>query len=949
MINTTTVNVQLVNNTLHKQIFKKPHDETTSRKLQATQIEELQRMGLLLDPQITPAYNFELPPLLGADLGSHFREMAITNNEAYYKGAELALKMSLYEVPKKFALSMGWTYYNKLDNKIHSVTVPEESVLFLDAEVLLINGHEPVIVTCLSETGWYIWLTPLLFGGGNALCNIGHDKLIIGHNISYDRIRLKEEYKLSDTGNRFIDTMALHTTVAGLGTKQRALYLHIKKEKEKGSADHVPPWFDQTSMASLADLCKHHLGLNLDKQQRNIFVNGTLSEVKENLEALIKYCAYDTYITARLYQVLFAKFKRYAPSPVTLGGMLTMGSGILPVNIGEWADWLQTCESTTSYKMEVEINQAINKLATDTIEQYSDWLLETGGDSQQESKHLSPMLNPWLRYLDWKLPKRAKKLKDKPEWYRELHKGDKINLTLRSRVTPYLLQIHWQGYPVTYLNWFESGDNKTYDYIINDQEHTSTLRKEGFTLKGSWGYCVPLIDLDNIANLNYQHGVFLIDHPDHPYPIAQAHNADLDAQYLWVRVPHKDGDTANCGNIFAKDYISSIEKGDISSDFELASTALHTASQCSYWISIRKRVFEQFIQKIKVNGHNWGSIIPAVVVAGTVTRRAVEKLWLTASNTKYNKIGSSIKSKIKAPPGFCIVGADVDSQELWLAACLGDKKFKAHGATPFSQQVLKGTKEDGTDFHTRTKDLIGIERITRDICKVFNYSRIYGSGVAATALLIKQCDKTLTQDKCVEIAKELYSQTKGVKRHGHWVGGSESHTFNAMEEIARESIPASPVLDVKFPDTLQPLHVGDDFLTSRVNCVIQASGVDFLHLLITAIDYLSKQWNLKARYMISIHDELRYLCADEDSYKLALVFQIAHLWVRSYICEKWGFYSVPNSVAWFSKVDIDHCLRKEPNASQRTITNEREEPEGVGVNIQQILDKLGVDYSIQNY
>lgn len=37
---------------------------------------------------------------------------------------------------------------------------------------------------------------------------------------------------------------------------------------------------------------------------------------------------------------------------------------------------------------------------------------------------------------------------------------------------------------------------------------------------------------------------------------------------------------------------------------------------------------------------------------------------------------------IQSPKGHCLVGADVDSQELWIAATLGDSEYKIHGSTP---------------------------------------------------------------------------------------------------------------------------------------------------------------------------------------------------------------------------------------------------------------------------
>jgi DNA polymerase gamma 1 len=41
-----------------------------------------------------------------------------------------------------------------------------------------------------------------------------------------------------------------------------------------------------------------------------------------------------------------------------------------------------------------------------------------------------------------------------------------------------------------------------------------------------------------------------------------------------------------------------------------------------------------------------GVILPQLITAGTVTRRAVESTWLTASNPKKNRIGSELKTKV---------------------------------------------------------------------------------------------------------------------------------------------------------------------------------------------------------------------------------------------------------------------------------------------------------------
>ena len=95
----------------------------------------------------------------------------------------------------------------------------------------------------------------------------------------------------------------------------------------------------------------------------------------------------------------------------------------------------------------------------------------------------------------------------------------------------------------------------------------------------------------------------------------------------------------------------------------------------SYWRSSRDRIQDQVkvdfepdrLPATVSSSDGYGAILPSMAVAGTITRRAVERTWLTASNAKPDRIGSELKCYIRAPPGYHIVGADVDSQELWLA------------------------------------------------------------------------------------------------------------------------------------------------------------------------------------------------------------------------------------------------------------------------------------------
>ena len=138
-----------------------------------------------------------------------------------------------------------------------------------------------------------------------------------------------------------------------------------------------------------------------------------------------------------------------------------------------------------------------------------------------------------------------------------------------------------------------------------------------------------------------------------------------------------------------------------------------------------------------------------------------------------------------------------------------------------------------------------------------------------------------------------------------WSGGSESATFNRLEEIAMNLHPVTPVLKAEISRALDTRLCGRNFLTSRINWVVQSSAVDFLHLLLVTIDWLFKDMGVRARFVISIHDEIRYLVVSEDRYKASLALHLANLLVRSEVCAKLGLNSLPASTAFFSSVDVD--------------------------------------------
>ena len=422
-----------------------------------------------------------------------------------------------------------------------------------------------------------------------------------------------------------------------------------------------------------------------------------------------------------------------------------------------------------------------------------------------------------------------------------------------------------------------------------------------------------------------------------------------DIDHVYFKLPHKDGAAARCASPLAKGYMQFFENGTLSSEFEYAKEALDMNASCSYWISARDRIMSQMVvYERELSGaktkSELGYILPQVIPMGTITRRAVENTWLTASNAKANRVGSELKSMITAPPGYCFVGADVDSEELWIASLAGDAAFKLHGGNAIGFMTLEGTKAAGTDLHSRTANILGI---SRNDAKVFNYGRIYGAGLKFAQSLLRRFNPTMKEDEANKIADRLYLDTKGKKERrkvlsdrSFWRGGTESLVFNKLEEFAEQERPKTPVLGAGITEALMRRFISKgSFMTSRINWAIQSSGVDYLHLLIVSMEYLCQRYGIDARLALTVHDEIRYLSKQENKYRCAMALQVANVWTRAMFSQQMGIDDLPQSCAYFSAVDIDHVLRKEVDMDCVTPSHPEKIAPGESLNIMQLLAK----------
>lgn len=933
------IGVQQLSSYVHPQVF---HDRSSSPPSSLVELskDHLTRHDLLgRNQDDSGPIAFNLPNVEGQTLDEHFYKLGMDASEPYLQYAKQFVTTVLPERPRKWLRRSGWTKYHS-DGSTELVDAPQETMLSFDTEVMWKESSFAVMACAASPTSWYAWLSPWLLGETEndrqliPLGDISVPRIVVGHNIGYDRARVREEYKIEQSKNFFVDTMSLHVAVNGMCSQQRPTWMKHQKNKalrERIASDgglhelntildnrmlseeEEELWVGRSSINSLRDVAKFHCGVTIDKAQRDYFGELDRDGICEKLDELLDYCAADVAITHRVYTKVFPNFLETCPHPVSFGALRHLSSVILPVD-DTWEQYLERAEATYQKRLE-DVGKRLIQLSNGAL----------GLKDKPETYEK----DPWLRQLDWSgqeikmnkpkkkgdepKPAARQKKPGMPKWYKDLFMSNAspIGLTVRTRIAPLLLKLVWDNHP---LVWSD--------------------------LHG-WTFQVPYMESYKYDNSP----VNKCDMSDEKNPVLRD-----DQRNVYFKLPHKDGPTARCASPLAKGYLQYFEAGTLSSQFALAKEALEMNASCSYWISARDRITSQIVVKdadrepALAGKSQQGYILPQIIPMGTITRRAVENTWLTASNAKENRVGSELKAMVKAPPGYSFVGADVDSQELWIASLVGDAQFQLHGGNAIGFMTLEGTKAAGTDLHSKTAKILGI---SRNDAKVFNYGRIYGAGLKFAATLLRQFNPTLSENETNAIASKLYKETKGTKTirkaltsSGFWRGGTESFVFNKLEEFAEQERPRTPVLGAGITEALMRRFINKgSFMTSRINWAIQSSGVDYLHLLIISMDYLIRRFNLDARLAITVHDEIRYLVKSEDRYKAAMALQVANVWTRAMFSQQIGIDDLPQSCAYFSAVDIDHVLRKEVNMDCITPSHPEKIPHGESLDIKQLLDK----------
>lgn len=209
--------IQMLSKPLHQQLFMSKWECTPTRAAVEQSRKHLQEQGLWgKKGSSLPDISFTLPPMQGKNLNEHFRTIAKQQSQAYLDLATQLVQVRLHSMPAKWSSQPGWTRYDPVTGQPERVGNPDDQMLVLDVETCVTENSRPILAVAASPHAWYSWTSKRLVSSEEdfyshlegrmtlddlipiepepAGDNWQRQRLVVGHHVSYDRARVKEQY-----------------------------------------------------------------------------------------------------------------------------------------------------------------------------------------------------------------------------------------------------------------------------------------------------------------------------------------------------------------------------------------------------------------------------------------------------------------------------------------------------------------------------------------------------------------------------------------------------------------------------------------------------------------------------------------------------------------------------------------------------------------------------------
>lgn len=894
-----------------------------------------------------PDFEWILPKLRGSTMLRHAETVAKDFASEYDRRARDLIAAGLPPMPTATCKNAGWTRY-VAGQEPESVEHPLENCLVFDCETLVVRGNFPIIFTAASSEAFYIWLHPdlckqyyavqrgevLPIRYTNMLVPFGDNKLLIGHNSSFDFQRTVESHWLDvphgKKRNYCIDTMSMHIACNGFSGPQRWV-----TRMPEGSV--LPPWAAAGCGNSLVSCYNFHcwpekpLGAD-SKVLREMFVVNDLDVIAASLDDLLQYALLDIVYTAELHRCLFLKYRQRRPSFIAFAGALHQSAHCMPL-VSDWHEWIGRVED----KFE-EYEQLIDKAGRDIADSlYKEFAMlgispvlvnaTVMYNLLQNAKESSA--SDYIKTVGWANAE-GRKLLDLPakwqmleeqSWHSIAEDMHMSQLTTDQRHgINKLLSCPWTG--LSSFNW-----------TIKLKARKGKGLPEWY--RGLGGLRRASKQLHQLCKISYQ------GHPIRPEGRKWVYDDESGVKHTVDRAGALEGD---CGSVlFTKDYQDEFNEDGLVLNAPGSERVLELALAVTFWVTARSRVMSEIVDSkgvytVQGETRECNVTSPSLLYHGTVSCRGVAPLWLTVPDCKQkhrHKLGAETKSRVQAPPGKTIIQGDFSAQELRILEVYSnsigakldidsDEQPGYVGSTVMSYGLCAGTKELGTDSHTMLARFAGI---TRDGAKTVAYGIAYGAGVPTVTSTIygdmRYSGLQPTLKFCEEKAEEvvLYRKGKRNKHSGIYYGGTDSAAFTVLGRLASQEQPRTKLLSNMLTEPLCPKRCGNDFVTGRANWGVQSCARDMADLLMVLYNYLCELHGINSRVIFILHDEFVCIADEADEDICAWLFNVAHIQTWAALHETCGIYDMSTTGIFFEDVFSQKCLRKAHNLTTRTPSN----------------------------
>lgn len=202
-------------------------------------------------------------------------------------------------------------------------------------------------------------------------------------------------------------------------------------------------------------------------------------------------------------------------------------------------------------------------------------------------------------------------------------------------------------------------------------------------------------------------------------------------------------------------------------------------------------------------------------------------------------------------PGQVLVGCDADALEL---VCLAHYLGKWDDGE-YAKALLEGSKDDGTDVHSRTQRLL--ELPNRDVAKTAQYGYLYGASDRKLAQISREGGGAIKDGK--EIRRRMNEGITGLGKLSEAISKrADAGYFKAID---------GRHIKIKSP------HSALNFLLQSTGAILMKTAVDIFHFdLATEAGHVVNGYPKTFAYCANVHDEQQITTDEKYAEELGTMF-----------------------------------------------------------------------------